>query len=279
VPAITEPQAASGKPTRRAGPPAARAPEAARQQRHSSTRKPLRGAAKLVSVHEVGGLAQDAPAETCLRRRNGHLPGIICRRLQITADLYGCGCSAPANERHSYPGYMRAGGGGRIRSSWCPPILRVWPWSVVRVRSPGGQEYIAAGRAGAQRAGSGGHRSPAGVPAGVRLSPAGRCWRQLERAWLAACKTMACRSARLNATGLPCLLLEAAALAAISPACCGPMPNAARPGDGELGEGLPDSGPPIPDRGGGLAGQQPGRLVVAVNGRPARIAAPARWSR
>jgi hypothetical protein len=24
-------------------------------------------------------------AETCLRRRNGRLPGIICRRLQITA--------------------------------------------------------------------------------------------------------------------------------------------------------------------------------------------------
>ncbi len=35
-------------------------------------------------------LAWDAPAETCLRRRNVRLPGIICRRLQITAVLYVC---------------------------------------------------------------------------------------------------------------------------------------------------------------------------------------------
>jgi hypothetical protein len=34
-------------------------------------------------------LARDAPAATCLRRRNARLPGIIYRRLQITADLGG----------------------------------------------------------------------------------------------------------------------------------------------------------------------------------------------
>jgi hypothetical protein len=56
----------------------------------------------------------------------------------------------------------------------------------------------------------------------LRLASAG--------AWFTACRRMAFRSAWLNATGLPCMLLEVAALAAISPACCGPMPNAARPG-------------------------------------------------
>jgi hypothetical protein len=55
VPAITGLQVAGGKPTRRAGPPAARAPEAARQQSHSSTRAPLQGATKSVSVYEVRG--------------------------------------------------------------------------------------------------------------------------------------------------------------------------------------------------------------------------------
>src|SRR5579863_8251028 len=40
----------------------------------------------------------------------------------------------------------------------------------------------------------------------------------------------ASRSAGLSATGLPFMLLEVTALAAISPACCGPRPKAARPG-------------------------------------------------
>jgi hypothetical protein len=33
-------------------------------------------------------LARDAPAATCLRCKKARLPGIICRRLQITADPY-----------------------------------------------------------------------------------------------------------------------------------------------------------------------------------------------
>jgi hypothetical protein len=39
-----------------------------------------------VSVH-LEHLVCVVAAETCLRRRNAHLPGITCRRLQITADL------------------------------------------------------------------------------------------------------------------------------------------------------------------------------------------------
>jgi hypothetical protein len=49
VPAITGPQAVVGKPSRSAGPLAARAPEAARQQCRSSTREQLRRATALVS--------------------------------------------------------------------------------------------------------------------------------------------------------------------------------------------------------------------------------------
>ena len=53
VPAITGSHVASGKPTRRAGPPAARAPEAARQQCHPARGEPLLRATRPVSVHEV----------------------------------------------------------------------------------------------------------------------------------------------------------------------------------------------------------------------------------
>ena len=45
-------------------------------------------------------LGWDAPAETCLRRRNVRLPGIICRRLQITAVMSG---SVSTNYPHSRP--------------------------------------------------------------------------------------------------------------------------------------------------------------------------------
>ena len=38
------------------------------------------------------------------------------------------------------------------------------------------------------------------------------------------------RSPRVNGAGLPCMLLDLRALAAISSACCGPMPTAARQG-------------------------------------------------
>jgi hypothetical protein len=38
------------------------------------------------------------------------------------------------------------------------------------------------------------------------------------------------KPAGLRVTGLPCMLLDTAALAAMSSASCGPMPNAARPG-------------------------------------------------
>ena len=87
MPAITGPQVTSGKPTRRAGPPAARAPEAARQQNNSSLWKQLRGVTKPRIRTRGLRLVRDAPAATCLRRKKARLPGIICRRLQITADL------------------------------------------------------------------------------------------------------------------------------------------------------------------------------------------------
>jgi MOSC domain-containing protein YiiM len=45
-----------------------------------------------------------------------------------------------------------------------------------------------------------------------------------------ACISTASRSPWVSDTGLPCMLLDLRALAAISPACCGPTPNAARPG-------------------------------------------------
>src|ERR1019366_10647895 len=45
-----------------------------------------------------------------------------------------------------------------------------------------------------------------------------------------AWRRVACRSAALRATGLACMLLDLMALAAMSSACCGRMPNAARPG-------------------------------------------------
>ena len=87
---------------RRAGPPAARAPEAARQKRRSGTWELLRRATKCPwpGADRPGspypcassGLARDAAAETCLRRRNTRLPGIICRRLQITAVLLALCC-------------------------------------------------------------------------------------------------------------------------------------------------------------------------------------------
>jgi hypothetical protein len=76
----------------------------------------------------------------------------------------------------------------------------------------------------------------------LRLASAG--------AWFTACRRIAFRSAWLNATGLPCMLLEVAALAAISPDA-----ERGQAGHGELGEGLPDSGQPVLDRCGGLAGQ------------------------
>ena len=92
-------QVTDGKPIRRARPPAARAPEEARQKRRSSTWELLRRATKCPwpGADRPGspypcassGLARDAAAVTCLRRRNARLAGIICRRLQITADLRG----------------------------------------------------------------------------------------------------------------------------------------------------------------------------------------------
>jgi MOSC domain-containing protein YiiM len=45
-----------------------------------------------------------------------------------------------------------------------------------------------------------------------------------------ACSTTASRSAWLSGTGLPCMLLDLRALAAISPACPDPTPKAASPG-------------------------------------------------
>ena len=63
------------------------------RKRRGSSAVPARGTA--TGSNEAGirtrgrRLARDAPAETCLRRRNVRLPGIICRRLQITADMRG----------------------------------------------------------------------------------------------------------------------------------------------------------------------------------------------
>ena len=55
----------------------------------TESNKPSRGTAPAVSREAVsermGSLVCVVAAETCLRRRNACLPGIICRRLQITA--------------------------------------------------------------------------------------------------------------------------------------------------------------------------------------------------
>ena len=89
-----------GQADRSAGPPAARAPEAARQHCPVSIRTLLQratnrrgGTAPVVSREAVSVrmeiLVGVVAAETCLRRRNARLPGIICRRLQITVDMGG----------------------------------------------------------------------------------------------------------------------------------------------------------------------------------------------
>jgi len=89
-----------GQADRSAGPPAARAPEAARQhcpfsmkEFVSESNEPSSGnctgrqPGSRVRAHGI--LVCVVAAETCLRRKNGRLPGIICKRLQITADLRG----------------------------------------------------------------------------------------------------------------------------------------------------------------------------------------------
>src|ERR1700704_2836597 len=89
-----------GQADRSAGPSAARAPEAARQHCTFSLKKSLErttdrrpGTAPAVSGEAVSVhlelLVCVVAAETCLRRRNPRLPGIIARRLQITAVLDG----------------------------------------------------------------------------------------------------------------------------------------------------------------------------------------------
>src|SRR5262249_32106845 len=58
------------------------------------------------------------------------------------------------------------------------------------------------------------------------------------------------RSPWLKAPGLPRMLLDLAALAATSSACCGPMPDAARPGDRQQADRLADPGEAVVDGGG-----------------------------
>ena len=57
----------------------------------TESNEPSWGTAPAVSREAVsermGSLVCVVAAETCLRRRNACLPGITCRRLQITADM------------------------------------------------------------------------------------------------------------------------------------------------------------------------------------------------
>ena len=68
-------------------------------------------------------LARDAPAATCLRRKNARLPGIICGRLQITADLSGCGLEFGQDAGRPDRGVMRPCGRGDRRTP-----MRCWRW-------------------------------------------------------------------------------------------------------------------------------------------------------
>jgi hypothetical protein len=65
-------------------------------------------------------LARDAPAATCLRRKKARLPGIICRRLEITADLRGdLGVSVLA-VCHAVTDILR--GHGHVLPGHCLPL-------------------------------------------------------------------------------------------------------------------------------------------------------------
>lgn len=75
----------------------------------------------------------------------------------------------------------------------------------------------------------------------------------------------------LRAIGLPCMLLDTAALAAMSPACSGPMPNVARPGIRSWAtvsriQATPNSMDAVEQ-----AGQQLRRLHVPVENRVAAV--------
>jgi hypothetical protein len=64
------------------------APSASRSPATSASSEPSPASTRQPSRDDPITTPPTASAKTCLRRRNARLPGIICRRLQITADLY-----------------------------------------------------------------------------------------------------------------------------------------------------------------------------------------------